>query len=153
MIGGGGGPPQLPTKWAEIIEDATATAKELEADGLSVHLLHPGDVTPLPEEGALGVVVPGDEFGTLEDIAGEFDPTEVSVYTAQESGFQYAVVVALDEPSGLAICCPVYLQLGDIADLAARTEQRGVLDLNIRPLSADAMFVLSIDDPGLLFGQ
>lgn len=146
-----GGLPPVPPRWAEIIEDAQATAAEVREEGISVTLLHPGQVVPIADDRAFDVLLPGNEFEEVQSKVDSFEPTEVSIFTADEGGFRYAVVLALDESSASAICCPLYYRPGDCAELAAAAREAGSVRLRLRPLSASVNVVVSIDEPGLFF--
>lgn len=153
MINRGGGPPPVPMLWAEIIEEAEATADSFRDEGFSVHVLHPGDVTPLAEEQAFDVLLPGSEFETVKELIERFDPEEVTVYTAQEGAFSYAVVVATDAASAIAICCPIFFET--VAGDSFTTDADGAssIGLRLRPLDQSAHVVLTVDDATLLFGD
>lgn len=146
----GRGPPAVPSRWADIIEEAAATADTYREDGYEVELLHPGDVVPIPDTVAFDILLPGSEFEAVEALAGEFDAPEVAVFTAQESGFGYAVIVATAPGTSTAICCPIYYELASIDELLEAIED--AIELHLRPLNRRSKVVIKIDEPDLLFG-
>ena len=131
--------------------DLEATAEEYREAGYEVLAIHPGDVTPLPDDLALDVLAPGSEFEELEGLAEEFEVDEFAVYSAEDDGITFALVVAKDESREAAVCCPVFYHETVATGLGARAEEAGIVNIVVRPLSDDSQVVFTLEEPRLLF--
>lgn len=131
--------------------DLETTAEEYREAGYEVLAIHTGDVTPLPDDLALDVLAPGDEFEELETLAEDLEVDEFAVYSAEDDGVTFALVVAKDETREVAVCCPVFFHETVAASLGDRAETAGAVNVVIRPLSDDSQVVFTLEEPRLLF--
>jgi hypothetical protein len=138
--------------WEAVIEDMEATAAEYREAGWEVLELHPGDVTVLDgDRYGLDVLVPGNEYERLTDLAatGTFDSYEV--YRADESGIAFVLAV-LEDPAGeQAVCCPAYYETSEADGMARRADAEGRMYTHIRPLANDEAVTFAYEDPDLFF--
>ena len=140
--------------WEAVMGDMEATAAEYREAGWETLELHPGDVTVLDgERYGLDVLVPGDEYERLADVAeaGTFDSYEV--YRASESGIVFALAVLEDPASEQAVCCPVYYERSNADEMARRAHEEGRMYTHIRPLADDEAVTFAYEDPDLFFAD
>lgn len=104
--------------WDRVVADLEATAEEYEARGWETLQLHPGDVTPLTGEhgdrSGLDVLVPGDEYGTLESMLADgvsFD--SYRVFKAANDGMVFLLVAMEDGDDETAVLFPAYYRPAD----------------------------------------
>jgi hypothetical protein len=138
--------------WEAVMGDMEATAEEYREADWGVLELHPGDVTVLDgERYGLDVLVPGDEYERLAEIAeaGTFDSYEV--YRASESEIVFALAVLEDPASEQAVCCPVYYEESEADEMVRRADAEGRMFTHIRPLANDEAVTFAYEDPGLFF--
>jgi hypothetical protein len=134
--------------WEAVVADMETTAEGYREAGWEVLELHPGDVTVDEEENGLDVLVPGDEFEALEEIAAEATFDSYEVYRAAESGLVFALVVLEDADGERAVCCPTYYERTDIEGVRERIGD-GVLYTHVRPLADDRRVTFSYEEPEL----
>ena len=132
--------------WEAVVADMEATAEGYREADWAVLELHPGDVTV--DEQGLDVLVPGDEFEALEEIAVEATFGSYEVYRAAESGMVFALVVLEDTETERAVCCPIYYEREAIEGVRERIGD-GVLYTHIRPLNDDRTVTFSYEEPEL----
>lgn len=137
--------------WSNLMDDLENTADEYRERGWDVLPIHAGDVVTLPDRVAIDVLAPGDEFETLQEMIGDFDPDNFSVYTGGSDTATFALVIAEDEDCSSAVCCPVFVMGPDVSELRNSSKQAGFVQIQIRPLSDDDSVVFRIDEPELLF--
>lgn len=148
----------LRDRWEDLEADLEASADELEAEGWTTVTLHAGDVTTLPDDNppALAVLVPGNEFGPLEDhLADGVAFTETAVYRSAAGGVAFLLCVLRDPDRGVAALLPAfYPQRGRAAQaLAAHARDTGEVHFQVHPLSRDRAVTFTIDEPGLVFPE
>ncbi|WP_363464359.1 DUF7529 family protein [Halogeometricum borinquense] len=144
--------------WDHVIEDMEATAAEYREAGWNVTELHPGDVTPVPatldtvetDRAGLDVLVPGDEFETVEALVEDATFDAYDAYRAERGDVMFAVVVMQSEAAGEAVAVPVYYTMTEGQPMLERIEERGEMRLYIRPLSDDRRVVFVQEDPEAL---
>ncbi|MFC6823861.1 DUF7529 family protein [Halopelagius fulvigenes] len=147
--------------WDDVVGDAEATAEEYREAGWDVVELHPGDVTPVPAmldaepsaEYGLNVLVPGDEFDTVEDIVGTAEFDSYDAYRAERGGTVFLVVAMLAEESGRAVTIPMYYRTKEAAPMLERAADAGEMRVIVRPLSNDKRVVFEQRDPDSLFPE
>ena len=132
--------------WEAVVADMEATAEGYREADWSVLELHPGDVTV--DEQGLDVLVPGDEFETLESRTADAAFDTYEVYRAAESEMVFALVVLEDTETERAVCCPIYYEREAIEGVRERIGD-GVLYTHIRPLNDDRMVTFSYEEPEL----
>lgn len=132
-------------RWELTVEDMAATAAAYRDDGYEVLELHPGDVTLRADSGTFDVLLPDDEFRTLEALVGESDLAETEVYFATDGGVAFALAVVAAPDDRTAVCCPLYYDLSSAGGLAGRE----ALTLYARPLADDRSVAIRFDDPSL----
>jgi hypothetical protein len=140
--------------WEEFMDDIRALAGEYESMGWDPLVITPGDVTPVSEEPlqpGLDVLVPDDDFSTIQawidEDGREFDRTEV--YRQEKQDVVFLLITLFDEPSDTAILVPLYYHTGAAEAMIEAVEQRGHINVSLRPLSGDASVVFELDSPGL----
>jgi hypothetical protein len=140
--------------WEAVTEDMEATAEEYREAGWEVLELHPGDVTVLDgERYGLDVLVPGNEYEPLTDLAaaGTFDSYEV--YRAEEAGIAFVLAVLEDQTNDQAVCCPAYYDESEADEMARRAHAEGRMYTHIRPLANDEAVTFAYEDPDLFFAD
>jgi hypothetical protein len=145
-------PASVSEYWAELLEDAEATAEEYGANNWETLVVHAGDVTPLSGEPfGLDVLAPGDEFEALETLAeaATFDTSHV--YRTEEGDARFFIIVVEASDDGVAVVVPAFLALDRSGELRARATEAGVLYTHVRPPSDDARVTFSHEDPSLFF--
>lgn len=152
MTEGHGVPVEIVGRWSDLIADTEATAEELAAAGYDTIAVHAGDVTPLPDEQTLDVLVPDDEFEQIGRLAAGVTVDEFAVYAATEGRVTFAVVAAEAPDAGVAICVPVFVTERTVGTLGEQARDAGTLFIRLRPLSEDDSVELALSDPDLLFG-
>jgi hypothetical protein len=161
-VGGGEDHPLagLVDRWEAVIDDMEATATEYREQGWNVVELHPGDINPLPparggevlDDDRVGfdVLVPDNEFETVESEAASVTFDSYEAYRAQVGSVVFVVVAVEANEAGLAVLVPVYYRTADAQELTKRALGRGSLNLFVRPLADDRRVVFTQDDPALL---
>ncbi len=136
--------------WEEVIADMEATADEYREEGWEVLELHPGDVTVMNDEQyGLDVLVPGDEYEQLEELAGEATFDSYEIYRADESEMTF-VLVALEDPENeRAVCCPAYYDESETEEMLTRAREEDVMYTHIRPLTDDRAVTFAYHNPHL----
>jgi hypothetical protein len=147
-------------RWEAVLDDMEATAADYRDEGWTVVELHPGDVTPLPpamggealddDRVGLDVLVPDNEFETVEREAEDATFDSYDAYRAQVGGVVFAVVAVEATASELAVLVPLYYRAADAKEMARRALDRGRLDLFVRPLADDRRVVFSQEQPELI---
>lgn len=144
--------------WEDVIDDMETTAEEYREQGWETYELHPGDVTPLPagqdQDGGfaddrvgLDVVVPGDEFETIEPLVegGQFDSYEA--YRAEAAGVVFLVVAMKDQDAGRVVLVPCYYKIDDAREMLLRAEERDEMRTWVRPLDESKQVVFGHQTP------
>jgi hypothetical protein len=147
-------------RWEAVLDDMEATAADYRDEGWTVVELHPGDVTPLPpamggealddDRVGLDVLVPDNEFETVEREAEDATFDSYDAYRAQAGSVVFAVVAVEATASELAVLVPLYYRAADAKEMARRALDRGRLDLFVRPLADDRRVVFSQEQPELI---
>jgi hypothetical protein len=151
MDQGHGVPRAVENRWEDLIDDTEATAEEYAAAGYETLTIHPGDVVVLQDDLAIDVLAPGNEYRPLTDLMEGASVDEFDVYTAEEGGVAFAMVVAVDQDAEIAVCVPLYMQLDDADELADVATAAGHVEIHVRPLSDDERVAFRLGDPELLF--
>ncbi|SFH02977.1 hypothetical protein SAMN04488063_3626 [Halopelagius inordinatus] len=134
--------------WDRVVGRAEDAATAYRDAGWDAVELHPGNATPVPAmggEGAgdygLSVLVPPDEFETVERLAGETTFDDADVRRVERGETVFVVAAFLAPESGDAVVVPTHYR---------RREAASMLD---RALSAGEMRVLvrSPDDDPVVF--
>jgi len=145
-------PPAVSEHWNALMADAEATAEEYEEDGWETVLVHTGDVTPLSGDPfGLDVLAPGDEFETLEEIAGNVTFDTAHVYRNEAGDARFFVIVVEASGDDVAVVVPAFLSISQSDALEETATDEGVMYIHVRPLSDDARVTFSHDDPALFF--
>ena len=140
--------------WEDVIADMEATTAKYREAGWEVLELHPGDVTVLEgERYGLDVLVPGDEFRELEEVAAETTFDSYEVYRAESEGMIFALVVLEDDEREGAVCCPTYYEHERSDGLERRAREEGAMYTHVRPLTDDRVVTFTHDDPELFFAD
>lgn len=150
MNDGHGVPQAVRNRWEDLIADTEATAAEYEESGYDAVAVHPGDVVAIVDDRLIEVLVPGDEYRELSDLATDLSVDEFDVYGAEEGGVAFSLVAALDHDAAVAVCVPLYLSLQDTDDLDLAAEEAGDVHVHVRPLSDDSRVAFTLEEPGLL---
>lgn len=155
MLGGQNIPTEVASRWSDLTADLEATAEEFSAAGYDVVTVHPGDVTTVPDELTLNVLVPDNEFEQVETLAADATIDEFVVYTAAEGSVMFAVVVGRDPETAAAVCWPIYIATtnADAESLRERALAAGRLEFRLRPLANDTEVRFAMTDPSLLFDE
>ena len=154
--------------WEQVIEDMEATAERHRDAGRTVIELHPGDVATLTGEPrtaaeqrtgvdlstrrlGLDVVVPGDEFERLERALEDRRVERYEAFRAESAGM---VFLLLDVRCGddCTALIPAYYEESDRTSLELIARDHG-LQVHVRPLSADTVVTVDLDDPDPLFPE
>ncbi|WP_227375292.1 DUF7529 family protein [Haladaptatus halobius] len=136
--------------WENVLSDMDATAAEYEESGWETLQLHPGDVTPLwterDDEFGLDVLVPDNEFETLETLLDgvEFDAFEA--FRALGDGLVFLVVVMEDYDAETAVCYPAYYDVQGDEKMLVDAMAAGEMHTFVRTLSDDRIR-FTHDDP------
>ncbi|MFB6126098.1 MAG: hypothetical protein ABEJ79_02190 [Halolamina sp.] len=146
--------------WEAVIDDMEATAEEYRESGWDVTELHPGDVTPLPagkdseaeggyldDRTGLDVLVPGDEFRTVEELAESLEFDAFDAYTAREGDVFFAVVVMQAADGETAVALPLYYRLDEATETLRRVRDGGEMRTFVRPLNDERRVVFTQADP------
>lgn len=153
--------------WQDVVEDMTATAERYRADGWETVELHPGDVAvltgdprtmaeekgdfePGPRRLGLDVVVPGEEYERLRDLASGRTFDSYEAFRAVEGGIVFLLVVVTDATDEVAVFVPAYYELADAADLREVADEHAMYT-HVRSLSPDEAVTFTHDDPDPLF--
>jgi hypothetical protein len=147
-------------RWEAVIDDMEATAAEYRDSGWDVVELHPGDVTPLPparggevlddDRVGLDVLVPDNEFETVESAAADVTFDSYEAYRAQAGSVVFAVVAVEASDAGLTVLVPLYYRGADAQEMVRRAREQGSLDLFVRPLVDDRRVVFTQEAPELI---
>jgi hypothetical protein len=150
-------------RWEAVVEDMETTAAEYRDAGWTAVELHPGDVTPLPparggealddDRVGLDVLVPDNEFETVESRAQDATFDSYEAYRAQVGSVVFVVVAIEATASELAVLVPLYYRADESRKMAARALERGRIDLFVRPLADDRRVVFSQEEPALLLPE
>jgi 3',5'-cyclic AMP phosphodiesterase CpdA len=151
MNDGHGVPRAVENRWEDLIADTEATAEEYENAGYETLTIQPGDVVVLEDDLAVDVLAPGNEYRPLTDLMETVAVDEFDVYTAEEGGVDFAMVVAADHDAAVAVCVPLYMEHADADDLAEATAAAGYVEVHVRPLSDDERVAFRLEEPELLF--
>ncbi|WP_152039812.1 DUF7529 family protein [Salinigranum salinum] len=164
-VGGGADHPLAGAvdRWEAVLDDMEATAADYRDEGWTVVELHPGDVTPLPpatggdaladDRVGLDVLVPDNEFETVEREAEDATFDSYDAYRAQAGSVVFAVVAVEATASELAVLVPLYYRAADAREMTRRTLERGRIDLFVRPLADDRRVVFSQERPELILPE
>lgn len=145
-------PSALETRWRELLEDAEAVATRYREDGRETLLLSPGDVAPLAGDPyGLDVLVPAEEFETLEALVETVTFDASSVYRDDEAGVRFLIVAVEAADGDVAVVVPTYFDPADAANLRERALEEGTTYTHVRTQSADSRVTFSHDDPELFF--
>lgn len=145
--------------WEEVTADVEATAEEYREAGWSVTELHPGDVAPVPsrldtvesETFGLNVIVPGEEFEAVEELAEAAAFDSYDAYGAERGGTVFLAVVLLAEEAGQAVAVPLYYETSEAAPMLERAADAGEMRIIVRSLSTERRVVFTQADPESLF--
>jgi len=151
MEQGQGPPPAVSDRWQTFMDDTEATAEEYAADGYETLVIHSGDVVPLPDDLALDVLAPGDEYRQLQSLSERLSVDSFDVYAASAGDVEFALVVALDDGAGVAVCVPVFFATETGEKFGAMAAGAGRVNLHVRPLSDDSRVEFALEEPELLF--
>lgn len=149
--------------WERVVEDMGATAGQYERAGVDVVTVHPGDVAvlsgeprtlaeergdyePGPQRLGLDVVVPGDEFEELHDVADRHEFDSYEAFRAVEGGVVFALLVFESADEAAVVLVPVYYEVSDLPDLRRIAAEYG-LYTNVRPLDREAVVTFTPADP------
>lgn len=149
--------------WERVVEDMATTASEYERAGRHVVRVHPGDVAvltgeprtlaeeqgdyePEPQRLGLDVVVPGDEFAELHDVADRHEFDSYEAFRAVEGGVVFALLVFESADEAAAVLVPVYYEVSDLPDLRRVAAEYG-LYTHVRPLDREAVVTFTHADP------
>lgn len=145
--------------WQDVMDDLEATAEEYREAGWDVVELHPGDVTPLPagedpetgefldDRTGLDVLLPGDEFRAVEELAEELEFDRFDAYTARQGDVVFAVVVMQAADADQAVAFPLYYRLDDATATLRRVWEEGEMTTYLRPLDDSSRVVFTQADP------
>lgn len=144
--------------WDDVMDDMAATAEEYREAGWETLELHPGDVTALPTTSAaasevdvdrlgLDVLVPGDEFETLQETVAEADFEEYDAYRASQGDVVFLVVAMKSADAGVAVLFPLYYAVSEAKVMLSRVGERGEMRTYFRPLDDSERVVFSQSDP------
>jgi hypothetical protein len=140
--------------WDTLVDDMAARAAEYEADGWTTVQLHTADVTARAgqsdERVGLSVLVPDDEFETVESVLGSGTVASYSVYRTTVEGY-VAFLLSVETDDRTAILCPGYYALSDesVHAMFDKATEAGQLTVSLRRLDETAIR-LSLDSPDLL---
>jgi hypothetical protein len=153
----------LVDRWEAVLDDMEVTAADYRENGWTVVELHPGDVTPLPpamggealddDRIGLDVLVPDNEFETVEREAEDATFDSYDAYRAQVGSVVFAVVAVEATERELAVLVPLYYRAADSREMATRARERGHIDLFVRPLADDRRVVFSQERPELILPE
>ena len=153
MSGGHTVPTEVAGRWSDLIADLETTAAELDSAGYDVVAVHAGDVTPMPEESTLDVLVPDDEFDRVKTLAAEDVPDEFAVYAATEGRVTFAAIAAQDPDRHAAVCWPVFVTATAAEQLADQVQSTGEVVFRLRPLADDEAVRFVLSEPALLLDE
>jgi hypothetical protein len=151
MEQGSGPPSAVSDRWQTFMQDTEATAEEYAEDGYETLVIHTGDVVPLPDEMALDVLAPGDEYRQLQSLSEQLSVDSVDVYAASAGDVEFALAVPLDEAAEIAVCVPVFFAAQTGEKFGAMAIDAGRVELHVRPLSDDSRVEFALEEPELLF--
>lgn len=128
--------------WQTVIEEMNGLADELEEDGIDPVVLHPGDVSVVPESDEFGlhIVIPNNEFRTIQELiesGAAFD--EFQVYKRSVGNHVYAVVVVTDSSSETAVLYPTYYTNEERGQLKAGAKTRGEMLTHLRTINQERL--------------
>ncbi|MXR21294.1 DUF7529 family protein [Halobacterium bonnevillei] len=127
--------------WNAVIDDMAATADAYRDRGWTTLELHPGDSVLVDSEFRTGldVVLPGPEYEKLEAITEDDDTafTDVDVFTAEDGGMFYLLVVEKDPDTETAVFVPAYYDPGGSQPKLDSITEAGELRLFCRRLNND----------------
>jgi hypothetical protein len=103
-----------------------------------------------PEFVGLDVVVPGDEFTTLERVVADASFDEYETYRTRRGGVVFLVIAMQSAGAGRTVLLPVYYATNEARRMAELARERGRLRTRIRPLSDERRVVFTQVDPGPL---
>lgn len=145
--------------WEAVMDDMAATAAEYRETGWDVTELHPGDVTPLPagedpeaeggyldDRTGLDVLVPGDEFRAVEELAETLAFDAFDAYTAREGDVLFAVVVMQATDGETAVALPLYYRLEEATATLRRVRDADEMRTFVRPLDDERRVVFTQAD-------
>ncbi|MEZ3144600.1 hypothetical protein [Halobaculum sp. MBLA0143] len=144
--------------WEAVVDDMAATAAEYRDAGFETLALHPGDVTVLPTPAAaagdieidrlgLDVLLPGDEFESLQGAVADHEFEAYDAYRAGEGGLVFLVIAMKSVDDSLAVLFPVYYEVSTAQLMLARVADRGEMRTYLRPLDDSERVVFSQSDP------
>lgn len=151
MTDNGGNSSSFASSWSAFMDDLHTTAEEYRDRGYEVVEIHTGDVVALPDNAAIDILAPGDEFETLQTLMNDFEIDEYSVFTADVGSSRFVLVIAEDHDQQAAVCCPLFIHGPKSQAIKQRALAAGFIQIQIRPLSDDDHVVFTIDNPSLLF--
>lgn len=127
------------SNWDQVVTSMENIEEEYRDEGWSTLLIHPGNVEPLGDkevEAEFDVLVPDNEYEELQDWMDEGgEPTEFEIYKNAEDGVMYAVVVATDPQTSLALILPLHYDHTERSSLMASAQEAGTVRIDLRPLS------------------
>jgi len=136
-----GGPANQPSGegWQAVVEDMAATADAYGERGWTTLQLHPGDSVLVDSEFRTGldVVLPGDEYESLESLAVDASFTDVDVFQGATGNTTYLLVVEKDPDSETAVFVPAYYDTASSAQKLDSIRENGELRLFCRRLNDD----------------
>lgn len=134
--------------WESFVGDIDDLAADYRDDGWTVHVLTPGDVTVVPDEPAIDVLLPTSEVDVVEGVVADgMAFGHVEVYTEVREQVVFALVVLRDRPSSTALFVPTYYALGEVADLRESLGPEGALSVVLRDLPDERAVAFDLDDP------
>lgn len=148
------GPRPMPW-WDLLLEDMAASAAEYEDRGWDTLQLHTADATPLDgeygEDVGLSVLVPDDEFATLESWLADDAVDGFEAFRSTADGYVALLVVLEDETRERAVLFPAYYSRQDDSaeGMFEQAFADGELAVFVRNLAEDRVAV-TLSEPSLL---
>lgn len=141
--------PELGGQWDAILEDMQTTADEHRDAGWAVTTLHPGDVTPLVEDGGavLDVLIPDNELDELTSIATGSKFDSYDVYRAVAAGHMFLLVAEKATEQKRMVLTPIYYQLDAASEAIEKAHTNNEIYVRFRPLSKEPTVELVHEDP------
>jgi hypothetical protein len=131
-------------QWDKVIEETEIAAEEYRDQGWDVMVLHPGKVTPLVDETALDVLIPGDEYLYIDDIAEECEFSECHVWGKDEEESRFRSIILKDSTNQQVVCCPLYFTNSFTKAILPTFEKDPPLEIWVRPLLDETKIIFEI---------
>lgn len=152
------GPSQaVQAHWDDLLTDIDALQDQYAAEGWSVTVLHPGEVTPMRGDGIepalLDVLIPDNELDTLDRLVTDHGFDAVDVYRETADGTVFLVVVLQCAAADTVVIYPAYYNVPDADIMIEEAIDEGVLRVRFRNLADDEAVLVEHPDPDPFFPE